>query len=129
MTSSRRRCEAGVAQQTTCTVSTAGHHAACGMFGRRPVFDAVCGCCTTGDVRQGQTALTFLHLQATVISKLRSEVSRARADLKVAESRLALLQQSAMPRDDVREAVSRLAGKKVRVRVRVSRWRSLMAPP
>ena len=52
-------------------------------------------------------------LQATELSKLRSEVSRARADLKVAESRLALLQQSPMPREDVQKAVSRFAGQKV----------------
>lgn len=53
------------------------------------------------------------HLQATDLSKLRSEVGRTRADLKVAQSRLALLQQSDMPREDVRKAVSQLAHEKV----------------
>ena len=51
--------------------------------------------------------------QATDLSKLKSEVSRTKADLKVAESRIALLQQSTMSREEIRKAVLRLAGDKV----------------
>lgn len=51
--------------------------------------------------------------QATDLSKMRSEASRAKADLKVAESRIATLQQSTMSREEIRKVVTRLAGDKV----------------
>ena len=54
------------------------------------------------------------HVQAADLSRLRTELTRAKKDLRAAEDRLALRESSNSLRDDVRKAVSRLAGDKVR---------------
>ena len=65
--------------------------------------------------------------QATELSRLRADMSKAKQALRLAEGRLTLRESSTSSHDDVRKAVSRLAGDKVQAQSTAAMQKSTLA--